>query len=358
MTSHFVDAVRLVTVREIQARVRSKAFVVSAAILVLAVVVSVVIAGIIGKATADDTTPVAVVDGVSLQSADGLDVTPTTTVAQAERLVRSGDVDAAVVPSDDTLGYSVVGLEDTPTDVVGALSVTPAVELLQPGTLSAGLVSAIGILFGVVFFTSAVTFGSSIAQSVVEEKSTRVVEILMAAIPARALLAGKVLGSSIMAFAQIIAIAIAGAVALAVTGQDNLFTLLGPSVLWFVGFFAVGFVLIAALFAASAVLVSRQEDVGSVTMPVMLLVMIPYILIVSAADNETIVGIMSYVPFSAPIGMPMRIFLGTAEWWEPILSLLLVAASVVVVVAVGARIYENALLRTGGRVKLTEAIRG
>ncbi|MDP9737435.1 ABC transporter permease [Curtobacterium sp. 260] len=358
MTSHFVDAVRLVTVREIQARVRSKAFVVSAAILVLAVVVSVVIAGIIGKATADDTTPVAVVDGVSLQSTDGLDVTPTTTVAQAERLVRSGDVDAAVVPSDDTLGYSVVGLEDTPTDVVGALSVTPAVELLQPGTLSAGLVSAIGILFGVVFFTSAVTFGSSIAQSVVEEKSTRVVEILMAAIPARALLAGKVLGSSIMAFAQIIAIAIAGAVALAVTGQDNLFTLLGPSVMWFVGFFAVGFVLIAALFAASAVLVSRQEDVGSVTMPVMLLVMIPYILIVSAADNETIVGIMSYVPFSAPIGMPMRIFLGTAEWWEPILSLLLVAASVVVVVAVGARIYENALLRTGGRVKLTEAIRG
>ena len=86
--------------------------------------------------------------------------------------------------------------------------------------------------------------------------------------------------------------------------------------------------------------------------------MIPYILIVSAADNETIVGIMSYVPFSAPIGMPMRIFLGTAEWWEPILSLLVVAASVVVVVVVGARLYENALLRTGGRVKLTEALRG
>ena len=358
MTSHFVDAVRLVTVREIQARVRSKAFVVSAAILVLAVVASVVIAGIVGKATADDTTPVAVVDGVSLRSDDGLAVTPTRTVAQAERLVRSGDVDAAIVPSDDAIGYEVIGLEDAPTDVVQALSVAPRVELLEPGALSAGLVSAIGILFGVVFFTSAVTFGSSIAQSVVEEKSTRVVEILMAAIPARALLAGKVLGSSIMAFAQIIAIAIAGAVALAVTGQTNFFSMLGPSVLWFVGFFAVGFVLIAALFAASAVLVSRQEDVGSVTMPVMLLVMIPYILIVSAADDETIVGIMSYVPFSAPIGMPMRIFLGTAEWWEPILSLVVVAASVVVVVAVGARIYENALLRTGGWVTLAAASRG
>lgn len=358
MNSSFLHAVQLVTAREIQARLRSKAFVVSAAILLVVVVASIVIGGIVGKATADDTTPVAVVDGVSLESTDAFDVTPTRTVAQAERLVRDGEVDAAIVPSDDALGYSVVGLEDTPSDVVSALSVTPSVELLDPGALSAGLVSAIGIMFGVVFFASAVTFGSSIAQSVVEEKSTRVVEILMAAIPARALLAGKVLGNSIMAFAQIVAIAIAGVVALAVTGQDNLFTLLGPSVLWFVGFFAIGFVLIASLFAASAVLVSRQEDVGSVTMPVMMLVMIPYILIVVAADDPTIVGIMSYVPFSAPIGMPMRIFLGTAEWWEPILSLLVVAASVVVVVAVGARIYENALLRTGGRVKLTEALRG
>ncbi len=77
-----------------------------------------------------------------------------------------------------------------------------------------------------------------------------------------------------------------------------------------------------------------------------------------AYDNPTILGVMSYVPFSAPIGMPMRIFLGTAEWWEPILSLVIVAVSVVLVVLVGARIYENALLRTGSRVKLTEALRG
>ncbi len=358
MNGSFLGAVQLVTVREIQARIRSKAFIVSAAILLVAVVASIVIGGVVGKATADDTTPVAVVDGVSLPSTAGLDVTPTSSVAQAERLVRSGDVDAAIVPADDALGYSVVALDDAPTGVVTALSETPRVELLDPAALPAGLVSLIGIMFGVVFFASAVTFGSSIAQSVVEEKSTRVVEILMAAIPARALLAGKVLGNSVMALAQIVAVAIAAAVALAVTGQDNMFSMLGPSVLWFVAFFAVGFVLIAAMFAASAVLVSRQEDVGSVTMPVMMLVMIPYILIVVAADDPTVVGIMSYVPFSAPIGMPMRIFLGTAEWWEPVLSLLVVAVSVVVVVLVGARVYENALLRTGGRVKLTEALRG
>lgn len=358
MNDSFVQAVRLVSAREIQARIRSKAFVVSALILIGMVVASIVVGGIVGKATADDTTPVAVVDGVSLPTTAGLDVTDSTSVADAERLVQNGDVDAAIVPSDDPLGYEVVGLDEAPTDVVSALSVTPRIELLDPDALPGGLVYLIAIAFGVVYFASAVTFGQSIAQSVVEEKSTRVVEILMSAISARALLAGKVLGNSVMAFAQIVAVAIAAVVTLAVTGQDNMFSMLGPSILWFVGFFAVGFVLIASLFAAAAVLVSRQEDVGSVTTPVMMLVMIPYILIIVAYNNPTVLGIMSYVPFSAPIGMPMRIFLGTAEWWEPILSLLIVVAAVVVVVLVGARVYENALLRTGSRVKLTEALRG
>lgn len=358
MNDSFVQAVRLVSAREIQARIRSKAFVVSALILIGMVVASIVVGGIVAKATADDTTPVAVVDGVSLPTTTGLDVTDATSVADAERLVQDGDVDAAIVPSDDPLGYKVVGLDEAPTDVVSALSVTPRIELLDPDALPGGLVYLIAIAFGVVYFASAVTFGQSIAQSVVEEKSTRVVEILMSAISARALLAGKVLGNSVMAFAQIVAVAVAAVVTLAVTGQDNMFSMLGPSILWFVGFFAVGFVLIASLFAAAAVLVSRQEDVGSVTTPVMMLVMIPYILIIVAYNNPTVLGIMSYVPFSAPIGMPMRIFLGTAEWWEPILSLLIVVVSVVVVVLVGARVYENALLRTGSRVKLTEALRG
>ncbi|MCS6556907.1 ABC transporter permease [Curtobacterium flaccumfaciens] len=358
MNNSFVQAVRLVSAREIQARIRSKAFVVSALILIGMVVASIVVGGIVSKATADDTTPVAVVDGVSLPSTSGLDVTQSASVDDAERLVTKGDVDAAIVPSDDPLGYKVVGLDEAPSEVVSALSVTPRIELLDPDALPGGLVYLIAIAFGVVYFASAVTFGQSIAQSVVEEKSTRVVEILMSAIPARALLAGKVLGNSIMAFAQIVAVAVAAIVTLAVTGQDNMFAMLGPSILWFIGFFAIGFVLLASLFAAAAVLVSRQEDVGSVTTPVMMLVMIPYFLIIVAYDNPTILGIMSYVPFSAPIGMPMRIFLGTAEWWEPILSLVIVAASVVAVVVIGARVYENALLRTGSRVKLSEALRG
>ncbi|WP_367651770.1 hypothetical protein [Curtobacterium sp. MCPF17_052] len=127
-----VDAVRLVTVREIQARLRSKAFVVSAAILLVMVVAGIVVAGIVGRSTANATTPVAVVSGVSLPSSDGLDVTRASDRAAAEQLVRDGEVDAAIVPDGGQLGFRVVGLDSAPTDVVQALSVSPRGRPARP----------------------------------------------------------------------------------------------------------------------------------------------------------------------------------------------------------------------------------
>ena len=200
--------------------------------------------------------------------------------------------------------------------------------------------------------------GATIAQSVVEEKQTRVVEILLSTVTARALLTGKVIGNSVLAFGQILAIAALALLGLMLTGQRVLLGGLGTSVIWFVVFFAVGFVMLAALFAATAAMVSRAEDVGSVTTPVTMLVMIPYFLLIFFNDDPTVLAIMSYVPFSAPVGMPMRVFLGAAEWWEPILSLAILVATTVVAVAVGQRIYRNSLLRTGARVRLGEALRG
>ena len=133
---------------------------------------------------------------------------------------------------------------------------------------------------------------------------------------------------------------------------------MAATMVWFVVFFAVGFVMLAALFAATAAMVSRAEDIGSVTTPVTMLVMIPYFLVVFFNDNETVLTIMSYVPFSAPVAMPVRIFLGQAEWWEPLLSLVILIATTVVAVLVGERIYRYSLLRTGARVPFSEALRG
>ncbi|GAA2225303.1 ABC transporter permease [Herbiconiux moechotypicola] len=360
------QATWLVARREMSMRLRSKAFLISTGILMLAILASIIVGGILG-ATAS-TTKVATVAGTASVTAEvpGLEVTEAASADAAEELVRSGEVDAAILPagtsSTSTTGalpYEIVALDSTPTTLVQLLSTSPEVVLLEPTDDGDGFLSyIIGIAFGVVFFMSAVTFGATIAQSVVEEKQTRVVEILLSTISARELMAGKVVGNSILAFGQIALIALISALGLTITGQSALLGMLGPAILWFVVFFVFGFVLIAALFAATAALVSRQEDVGSVTSPVMMLVMIPYFLVIFFNSNEAVMGVMSYVPFSAPIGMPLRLFLGDASWWEPLLSLVILLATTVVVVLIGSRIYSNSLLRTGSRVKLLDALKG
>jgi ABC-2 type transport system permease protein len=354
----FLTSVWLVSNREIMSRLRSKAFLISTGILLVIAIGSVVAGGLLGANPS--TTQVAVVGtaGSTVSASPGLTAVPAGSVAEAEELVRDGTVAAAVVPDDSLIGVGVIALDSPPSDVMSALSVSPTVQLLEPASQDGFLVYLVALGFGLVFFMSALTFGSTIAQSVVEEKSTRVVEILMSAIPVRALLAGKVLGNSIMALGQIVAIALLVGIGMAVTGQRVLLADLGPAIGWFAVFFAFGFVMIAALFAATASMVSRQEDVGTTTAPVMYLVMIPYFLVIFFNDNPLVMAIMSYVPFSAPVGMPVRVFLGTAEWWEPILALVILALSTVGVILLGSRVYRNSLLRMGGRVTIKQAIRG
>jgi ABC-2 type transport system permease protein len=354
----FWSGVWLVSNREIMSRLRSKAFLISTGILFLIAIGSVVAGGLMSSSPS--STQVAVVGAASavVGETEGLTAVSADSVAEAEELVRDGTVEAAVVPDDSLIGVGVIALDSPPSDVMSALSVSPAIQLLEPAEQGGFLVYIVALGFGLVFFMSALTFGSTIAQSVVEEKQTRVVEILMSTISVRALLAGKVLGNSIMALGQIIAIALLVGIGMAVTGQRVLLADLGPAIAWFGVFFAFGFVMIAALFAATASMVSRQEDVGTTTAPVTYLVMIPYFLVIFFNDNPVVMAIMSYVPFSAPVGMPVRVFLGTAEWWEPLVSLVILALTTAGVILFGSRIYRNSLLKMGGRVTIKQALRG
>ncbi|MGG7466273.1 ABC transporter permease [Plantibacter sp. YIM 135347] len=356
-----MQSVWLVADREVRMRLRSKTFLISTGILLLIVLASIVVGGFAAKSTTD--TKVAVVGSASSSITDraGLDITEVGTVAEAEKLVTKGTVDAAIAPSDDSnvTGIQVIGDTEVSNSIILRFSATPQVTLLNPEKGQDSLIGYfVSIAFGLVFFVSATTFGSTIAQSVVEEKSTRVVEILMSTIPVRALLAGKVVGNSILAFAQTAVIAALAVIGLTVTGQSALLAGLGAPVVWFVFFFIIGFVLLASLFAATASMVSRQEDIGSTTTPVTMLVMIPYFAVIFLNDNPVAMTIMSYVPFSAPVGMPVRMFLGTAQWWEPLLSLAILLVTTALVIVFASRIYENSLLRMGGRVKLGEALRG
>jgi ABC-2 type transport system permease protein len=346
----------LVAEREIRMRLRSKAFLISTGILLVIVLASVVIGGLFGANPPKDKLA-AVGDAVTVaESFHAFDVIEAGSIAEAKELVQSGEVESAVVPSSGPTGVSVIALDSAPSMVMALFSVSPEVELLEPASQDGFLIYIVALGFGLVFFMSAITFGSIIAQSVVEEKQTRIVEILMASVPVRVLLAGKILGNSILAFGQIVVIAGLTGVGMLATGQDILLADVGPSLIWFAVLFLFGFVLLASMFAASSALVSRMEDVGSVTSPVTMLIMIPYFLVIFFNDNPLVLGIMSYVPFSAPVGMPMRVFLGTAQWWEPLLSLAILAATTAVVIAIGSRVYANGLLKMGARVKLSEAL--
>lgn len=353
----FTQSVWLVAEREIGSKLRSKAFLISFGILFVIALAGVIWAGF--SAQSSSTTPVAVtadaaqyVDGVP-----GLEVTDAADRSAAEALVKDGSVDAAVVAdSSSPLGYSVVVESDVPSSLLMSLSQSPSVVVLDPASSTnwIGYIAAIG--FGIVFLFAAQTFGSTIAQSVVEEKQTRVVELLISAIPARALLAGKVVGNTILAMGQVVILAAIAVVGLTVTGQTEFLQGVGGPIAWFAVFFLFGFVLLAALFAAAAAMVSRQEDIGSTTTPLMLLILGPYFLVIFFWNNPTVLTVMSYVPFSAPVGMPVRLFLGQAQWWEPIVSLAILLVTCVLAIWVGAKIYENSILRMGGRVKLGEAL--
>jgi ABC-2 type transport system permease protein len=354
------QSVWLVSQREIVSKLRSRVFMISTGILFALALVAVVWGSI--AAQSDHSTPVAVTSETAsvVDGMQGIKATQAPSAPAALAMVKSGAVDAALVPaaSGGAFDYQIVAKDSVPQALVSQLSQSPTVRLLEGSPADSILRYLVAIGFGVVFLMAASTFGGTIAQSVVEEKQTRVVELLISAIPVRTLLAGKVLGNTILAMSQIVGFAAIALVGLAATGQSDLITGLGGPVAWFAIFFLFGFVLLASLFAAGGAMVSRQEDVGSTTAPLTLLVVAPYLLVIFFNDNPVVLAVMSYVPFSAPVAMPLRLYLGTAQWWEPLVSLVLLIATCLGAILVAARIYRNSILRMGGRVKLSEALAG
>lgn len=358
----FWTAVGLVAGREMKVKMTSKAFVVTTAI-VLGLLLTVVLVGprladwLGGTARAGVAVTAETAQAVGALG-DSYDLRTVGSTDAAREAVRAGDVEAAVVPDEaGPAGLAVVGLDSAPTDLVQALSTTPAVELLDPNAAAPGLQYLIAFGFGIVFFTIAITYGQQIAVSVIEEKQSRVVEILLAAIPAKAMMAGKVIGNSAMALFQVALVA--GVLLLGMQINETVLPLdgLGAPILWFVLLFAIGFVMIASLYAAAASLVSRQEDIGSTSLPVMMLIMLPYFAVIFFNDDPQALRIMSFIPFCAPVAVPLRVFLRQGETWEHVAALGILVLSTGLAIWFAATIYERSILRTGKAMTWSQALR-
>lgn len=219
----------------------------------------------------------------------------------------------------------------------------------------------LGIVAGILIYMSLMLNGQMVAQGVVEEKSSRVVELLLSTIRPWQLMAGKVLGIGLVGLVQMVVIGGVGiAFALGLDVLSISASAAVGTVIWLVVWYLLGFVMYSLVFAGLAALVSRQEDVGGVITPALMFVIVGYVFGISVLPSQpdnTLAEILSVIPVFAPTLMPMRLAMGGVPVWEQVVSVGLVLALIPVLVWLAGRIYANAVMRSGARVKLKDALR-
>lgn len=208
--------------------------------------------------------------------------------------------------------------------------------------------------FAILFMMVAMTYGMQIAQSVVTEKESRIVEILASAVPIRHLLIGKVIGNSIMALGQMMLIVATALVGMSFTGMRSMIAVVAPVTGWFTLFFLVGFAALACLWAAAGAMATRVQDLGQTTTPLTMIVMLVYVLGMFASG--TMAHVLSYIPIASAVVMPGRLLNGEASWLDALISLAVSAVFMGGAIWVGERIYRRGLLQTGGVMKLKDAL--
>ncbi|GAB2703208.1 ABC transporter permease [Kitasatospora kifunensis] len=390
------DAIILVARREWSTRIRAKAYRISLAVMVLAVVATSVIFHFVhtgGPSTQkvgllrQDASLAAPLEAAGTASGQHVVTRTVSDQATGQAQVRDGQLNALVVSGPQGLQVTVnKSLDGTLRGVLGAVareraldtqiaqlggdpgqvvkaagSATVQVSTLQPPKPARTQHLIVGIVAGFLIYLSLMTCGPMIAQGVVEEKSSRVVELLLATLRPWQLMAGKVLGIGLLGLVQVAVVGGAGVAAGKLTGTLSLS--LGGSasaVLWAVVWYLAGFALYANLFAASGALVSRQEDLAGVQFPLIMPIMASWIIGISVLPGNPdngLLAVLSMVPLFAPVLMPMRIALGVTPVWQSLTALLLTLVLAVLLIRFAARIYRNSVLRSGARVGWREALK-
>ncbi|MEU4584684.1 ABC transporter permease [Kitasatospora aureofaciens] len=375
--------------REIRVRTRSKALWISTVAMIVLIVGGVIALHVFSGQTTN--YKVAVTSPTAAQAVSTA-AQATTDVkiearnlpdrAAAEQAVRNGDADVFLL-QDDTAGAPTWRLEakgKPAAELQGYLAQAVAAQTMQQNAQTlgvslpevmrgagltpveldsasdeAGYQYGVTFVFGLLFFMSCQLFGTTTANSVVEEKESRVVEVLLAAIPVRSLLVGKVVGNFVLGIVQMAAFTAAGLLtALAVGGVPHLGAIVASSG-WFLVFYVLGFGTVCCLFAGLGALASRTQDVQSATAPLQMIIMVTYM--VSIVGKGAVVTVASYVPIAATVTMPARIFAGTAAWWEIASSLVIASLFAALTVRIAARAYRSSVLHTGSRLSLLASLR-
>ena len=386
-------AVRLIATREITTRMRTKAFLISNIVLLAVIVGGIVTASLLSGRPAAAQRVALVGDARSLTASltevgrsvgTKLAISTLPDDQTARDRIAAGRLDVALVPGVGG-GYTAVADKGLSPDLrtileaavrqqatgnaLHAQGVDPgqiaattagavvAVDFLHPPDPAAGQRLALAYVSVILLYLQLLTNSLAVATGVVEEKTSRVVELLLATVKPLHLLVGKVLGIGVVGLAQLAAYGVVGIAAALATG---LITITGTAVAVFaatLGWYVLGFAFFAFLYAAAGSLVSRQEEVGSTTTPLTLLVIAMFFLAQTSVQDPsgTLSSVMSWIPPFSAILMPLRIAAGVTGPLQIIGTVLLMLAVTAGLAVAAAGIYQRSVLRTGAKVSWKEA---
>lgn len=390
-------AVRLIAAREMRERLRGRAIKIStivSATVVAVLIVAPSLRGPGGTPTFDvavgraDTG--ALLDAIERAGAGAgvmLRVRSVEGGAAAEAAVAGRSADIGVTDADIVVGAALdlqdaggreravaavrevlrvrdaLAAEGIDTALAGAVLTRPppAVRSLRADTAGGGSGTHVAVAFvGVVaLFAFLQQYGSWVAYGVIEEKTTRIVEVLMSAVPARTLLAGKVAGIGLVALGQGLVVAATALVALVVAG-DGLPSGVTPArILAPLVWFLLGYAFYCWAFAAAAALSGKQSDLQATLFPVTLPLLIGYFVSIGASFSgspSTLARVLAYFPPTAPMLMQTLAARGDADLWQALVAGGLTVLATVGMAVLAGNIYARSMLHTGRRLKWREAL--
>lgn len=386
------ETIRLVAGREIRERVRSKAFLASAAFTLLLVLGAAIVPGLIGD-DGPKRYQVGVLGDGSRAVADrlpataeamGEDVTfelrPVADDAEASALVRAGEVDVVLAGSevvvseelDDRLGtllqaaHREVASEAAlaragVSGSAAATAVRPpplAVRALDPPDEADGERQGVVFVGTMLLYGQLLGFGYYVANGILEEKASRVIEVVLAKARPSHVLTGKILGIGILGFTQLVGTVVVGLVAASVAGSIDLPASIIRLAVEVVAWFVLGYALYASLYAVGGALASRTEELQNTTAPITMVAVFSFIASTSAVGDPggTLARIATFVPVTAPMLLPIRTSAGEIALWEVALSVTMVLLATLGAVLLAGKVYAGSALQVRGQVKLRAAL--
>jgi ABC-2 type transport system permease protein len=381
-----VEATRLVISRELHESLRRKAIWIVAGILALGSTAAVVLPEILGGDS--DSRTIGLVDAPSdefgdtlAQVASGVDIEIDLVEFDdrdaATTAVRDGDVDAVVVLDVDPVGIVIDTDDDAQLESLlrQTISITSVVDSLADAGLTRVQIDdafdtseptvevldterggrrGAAFLISIVLYVMLLLLTSQVASGVAIEKTNSVSEVLLAIVRPHALLFGKVIGVGLIGVFTLACGTLPVIVKFAAGG--SLPPGIAGTLAFGMAFFVIGIALYLTTGGALGALVGRQEEAAAAVAPLSVMLIAFYLVGQGGADS-TLGAILAYVPFAAPMVMPARIALGESSPFEIAASLTIGVVTVFLVGRLSAVVYRRAIVRTGRRLKLRDALR-